>query len=134
MSTILVDNLTGKTSAGSITVTSEGGAATQSLQQGLAKCWAKFDLSGTATLNDSLNVSALSDLGTGNAQLTVVSAFNNATYAVTALSQYQNNTGQTIAEGPSDAATTSFEIFTRANDASLFDADINSAVVHGDLA
>jgi len=35
MSTILVDNLTGKTSAGSITVTSEGGAATQSLQQEL---------------------------------------------------------------------------------------------------
>jgi hypothetical protein len=29
MSTILVDNLTGKTSAGDITVTSEGGAATQ---------------------------------------------------------------------------------------------------------
>jgi hypothetical protein len=37
MSTILVDNLTGKTSAGDITVTSEGGAATMQLQQGLAK-------------------------------------------------------------------------------------------------
>ena len=42
MSTILVDNLTGKTSAGDITVTSEGGAATQSLQQGLAKVWVMF--------------------------------------------------------------------------------------------
>jgi hypothetical protein len=29
MSTILVDNLTGKTTAGDITVTSEGGAATR---------------------------------------------------------------------------------------------------------
>ena len=37
MSEIKVDTLTGKTSAGDITVTSEGGAATQSLQQGLAK-------------------------------------------------------------------------------------------------
>ena len=46
MSTILVDNLTGKTSAGDITVTSEGGAATQSLQQGLAKAWAGLTYSG----------------------------------------------------------------------------------------
>ena len=37
MSEIKVDTLTGKTSAGDITVTSEGGAATMQLQQGLAK-------------------------------------------------------------------------------------------------
>jgi len=123
--TIVADTLTHST-AGSI--------ATNYVVEGSAKAWAKFQLSGTATLNDSFNISALSDLGTGNAQLTVVSAFSNSNYAVTALSQYQNNTGQTLAEGPSDAATTSFEIYTRANDASTFDADINSAVVHGDLA
>jgi hypothetical protein len=37
MSTILVDNLTGKTSAGDITVTSEGGAATQSVAAGVGE-------------------------------------------------------------------------------------------------
>ena len=66
MSTILVDNLTGKTSAGSITVTSEGGAATQSLQQGLAKAWVNFNGTGTVAINDSLNVASLTDNGTGN--------------------------------------------------------------------
>ena len=116
------------------TIQSTGGGAATLTKQVAAKLWAKFDTSGTAALSDSFNVSALSDLGTGNTQLTAVSAFNNATYAVTALSQYQNNAGQVIAEGPSDAATNSFEIWTRANDASAFDADINSAVVHGDLA
>lgn len=65
MSTILVDNLTGKTSAGSITVTSEGGAATQSLQQGLAKCWVNFNGTGTIATRDSLNVSSLDDNATG---------------------------------------------------------------------
>ena len=39
MASILkVDELQGIATAGDITVTSEGGAATQSLQQGLAKC------------------------------------------------------------------------------------------------
>jgi hypothetical protein len=50
MSTILVDNLTGKTSAGDITVTSEGGAATMQLQQGLAKAWVNFNGTGTVAL------------------------------------------------------------------------------------
>jgi hypothetical protein len=75
MSTILVDNLTGKTSAGSITVTSEGGAATQSLQQGLAKAWINFDGTGTISTRDSLNVSSISDEGTGYYQYD----FTNAT-------------------------------------------------------
>ena len=66
MSEILVDNLTGKTSAGSITVYGEGGTVTQSLQQGLAKAWAKFDASsGTPTANDSFNLGSFTDTATG---------------------------------------------------------------------
>ena len=80
MSTILVDNLTGKTSAGSITVTSEGGAATQSLQQGLAKAWHNFDGTGTVAARDSFNISSLADNGTGVYTSTYTNAFNNTTY------------------------------------------------------
>jgi hypothetical protein len=64
MSEILVDNLTGKTSAGSVTVTSEGGAATQSLQQGLVKAWNTTSSDGT-TIYDSFNISSLGDFGSG---------------------------------------------------------------------
>ena len=53
MSEIKVDTLTGKTSAGDITVTSEGGAATMQLQQGLAKVWQNLDGSGTISTRDS---------------------------------------------------------------------------------
>tara|TARA_R100001509_G_scaffold162415_1_gene133972 strand:+ start:113 stop:523 length:411 start_codon:yes stop_codon:yes gene_type:complete len=74
MASILkVDELQGKTTAGDITVTSEGGAATQSLQQGLAKAWCIFNGQlATPVLNDSLNCSSLTDSGTGvyNPQLT----------------------------------------------------------------
>ena len=66
MASILkVDELRGIVSAGDITVTSEGGAATQSLQQGLAKAWGNVDGDTGPTLRDSLNVAALTDVGTG---------------------------------------------------------------------
>ena len=66
MASILkVDALQGITSAGDITVTSEGGAATQSLQQGLAKGFCMFDQRGDFTsVNDivnSLNISSVTD-------------------------------------------------------------------------
>ena len=79
MSTILVDNLTGKTSAGSITVTSEGGAATQSLQQGLAKAWASAN---QAALQDSLNVSSTTDNQSGDTTFTYSNAMVNDDYAI----------------------------------------------------
>jgi hypothetical protein len=66
MASILkVDALQGVTAAGSITITSEGGAATQSLQQGLAKAWVNFNGTGTIAIRDSLNVASLTDSGTG---------------------------------------------------------------------
>jgi hypothetical protein len=77
MSTILVDNLTGKTSAGSITVTSEGGAATQSLQQGLIKVWASIKGTGTVSTRDSVNQSSVTDHGTGAYSSNFTSAMSN---------------------------------------------------------
>jgi hypothetical protein len=81
MSTILVDNLTGKTSAGDITVTSEGGAATQSLQQGLAKAWVLFQGTGTVAIDDSHNTASISDVGTGQYTVNFSASMNNAFYA-----------------------------------------------------
>jgi hypothetical protein len=64
MSTIKADNLTGKTAAGSVTITA--GTATMALQEGVSKMWANVDGSvATASLVDSNNVSSVSDIGTG---------------------------------------------------------------------
>jgi hypothetical protein len=88
MSTILVDNLTGKTSAGSITVTSEGGAATQSLQQGLAKAWVNFNGTGTIAIRDSLSVSGLVDNAAGNYDVNFSNNMSNDDYSAPTASKF----------------------------------------------
>ncbi len=71
MSEILVNKLTGTSTAGDITVTSEGGLATMQLQQGLVKAWVNFDGSGAQdgsgnlTPRDSFNIASVTDLATG---------------------------------------------------------------------
>ena len=81
MSTLLLNTLTGKTSAGSIVVTGEGGSTTTNMQQGLCKGWALTDFAA-AQNDDSFNVSAYTDYAAGYGQLTWNNDFNNANYAV----------------------------------------------------
>ena len=85
MASILkVDALQGVTSAGDITVTSEGGSATQSLQQGLAKMWHQTDASsGTPATQDSLNLASITDNGVGNFTFAFTNNMNNNDYSFT---------------------------------------------------
>jgi len=83
MSEVITDKLTGKTAAGNIDVTSEGGAATMQLQQGLAKHFINFDASsGTPTSQDSFNVSSLTDSATGKFGINVANNYSNVTYSL----------------------------------------------------
>ena len=66
MSEILVNKLTGTSTAGSILVTGEGNSTTTNLQQGLAKFWIAHDGTGTPAAIDSFNVGSITDVGTGN--------------------------------------------------------------------
>jgi hypothetical protein len=95
MSEILVNKLTGKTTAGDITVTSEGGAATQSLQQGLAKAWVNFDgtASGAAS-RDSFNISGMTDDATGKYTASYTNSMSNGTYAFTTATVDGSTTGR----------------------------------------
>jgi hypothetical protein len=130
MSTILVDNLTGKTSAGSITVTSEGGAATQSLQQGLAKAWVNFNGTGTIASRDSLNVSGLVDNGTGDYTVNFSSSFNAADYCIS------GTAGGNRFLTPTDGSETSSSVRVRSQygDISYGDSTITCPHITGDLA
>ena len=49
---------------GTLTLTSEGGAATTDVTQGLTKAWGHFD--ADSVIDDSFNTSSLGDSGTGN--------------------------------------------------------------------
>tara|TARA_Y100000114_G_scaffold112763_1_gene106624 strand:+ start:1210 stop:1593 length:384 start_codon:yes stop_codon:yes gene_type:complete len=81
MSTLLVNTLTGTSTAGSISVTGEGNSTTTNLQQGLAKAWSCIDGIGTINLRDSFNTASLTDNGTGDYTATYSSAMNNDDYA-----------------------------------------------------
>ena len=66
MSTILVNTLTGTSTAGSIAVTSEGGSATTNLQNGLIKAFATINAyTATTEANNTFNISSTTDDGAG---------------------------------------------------------------------
>jgi len=82
MSEIKVDTLTGKTTAGNITVTSEGGAATFQMQQGLAKSWVSIEQVAPTVL-DSFAISSIVDNATGDMELNLTNSLANTDYVVT---------------------------------------------------
>lgn len=81
MSEVITDKLTGRATAGDVTITSEGGSATMQLQQGVAKAWVNFNGTGTIASRDSFNNSSLTDRGTGKYTSTVSNAMGNANYS-----------------------------------------------------
>ena len=122
-------------------ITSEGGAVTSNLVQGLAKEWVNFDGSGTVAIRDSFNVSSIADNGTGTYQIVLATAmgnttFTNCTNAVTTIdtgAQAFNFTSASI------VSTTSIGVATRREDnnapsLSVTDAEQNAVSTFGDLA
>jgi|14BtaG_2_1085337.scaffolds.fasta_scaffold61629_2 hypothetical protein len=142
MSTILVDNLTGKTSAGDITVTSEGGAATQSLQQGLAKAWTRQDQRSTLSTVSSFNFSSASDVGTGHVQISFSNNMSDANYNVVGMNGYEDGTSNEfmVAIGlrrgvPPTSSTYNTQSVNALNSATGgTDSDNQMTAVFGDLA
>ena len=93
MSTLVIDTIQGKTTAGSINVRGEGSNNTN-LQQGLLKAWhrAEGDIS-TVAYNDSFNFASITDNGTGNYTSTLSNAMNNANYSISVESDMGGGNG-----------------------------------------
>jgi hypothetical protein len=131
MSEIITDKLTGKTSAGDVTITSEGGSATMQLQQGVAKAWNNFNGTGTIASRDSFSVSSISDNGTGSTTLTFSNAFNSADYVL----NYTNGYGASVNFTTTAPTTTTALIQSyRTDSGASQDRTYNLVAVHGDLA
>lgn len=141
-SKILVDELAGKTAAGNITVTSEGGSATMQLQQGLAKAWINFNGTGTITTRDSLNISSITDDGTGDYITTVTSAFNNNDYSIVGNAAPNYASGWALnlqimhrdGNQEQDNSTTTQQFQTTDANTILYDPIYITHNLHGDLA
>ena len=92
MSTVVLDTITGKStattitigstpvvsaSANSMTIRGEGTAQT-SIQQGLCKAWASINSNGTFSTHDSFNQSSATDNGGGDHTTTYTNSFSSA--------------------------------------------------------
>ena len=80
MSTLLINTLTGTSTAGSISVTGEGNSTTTNLQQGLAKAWVSHQHADT--IDYSFNLSSIGDSGTGDFIFNFDSNMANTKYVV----------------------------------------------------
>ena len=94
MATLKTNTLTGTTTAGSIAVTGEGNSTTTNLQQGLCKCWIRFNGTGTIATDDSFNVSGITDEGTGSYTVTINNDMANDDYAYYGFSSRDNSASQ----------------------------------------
>ena len=82
MSTLVIDTIQGKTTAGSINVRGEGSNNTN-LQQGLAKSWNNINGDDSASI-DSFNAASFTDAGTGMYKWAFSNNMETATYVSTA--------------------------------------------------
>ena len=135
MSTILVNTLTGTSTAGSIAVTGETSSNTTNLQQGLCKAWCFLD-GYDAAIHDSFNVSHETDEGTGAHQVSFTSNMNNVTFAI-ANNRSRSDTGRTGYDEMTcnDKATDGFSLNTsQTSNNTGQDNSVLDAHIMGDLA
>ena len=153
MSTVILDTITGKStattitigstpvvsaSANSMTIRGEGSNQT-SIQQGLAKAWYVFDSLNT-TLDDSLNISSMTSRATGCQYGNFTNNMNSLHYTnpsigspVASGSMATDNTNRSLIASADTTARNSVNLFGTDN-VTVIDEENIQSVVHGDLA
>ena len=155
MSTVILDTITGKStattitigstpvvsaSANSMTIRGEGTAQT-SIQQGLAKSWIHLKGADTFANVDSFNVSGATDNGTGDHSISINNDMASNTYSATGMSkQTSGQAGQNLRiDDDADQTNAMRSDFVRVNttdggNSSFADSNIVCVAIHGDLA
>jgi len=149
MSEVILDTITGKStattitigstpvvsaSANSMTIRGEGTAQT-SIQQGLAKMFVSVNQGGSQSINESFNVSSIADGGTGLTEATLTNAHSDANYVPVATIIIASNRRVVIGSQSSHTASiVKYDVFQESSYSTL--ADVSSVVgnTHGDLA
>ena len=148
MSTVVLDTITGKStattitigstpvvsaSANSMTIRGEGTAQT-SIQQGLIKGWIRFDGSGTIAIDDSFNYASIADNGTGDYTATLSTAMGNVNYAPVAGAGDVDYGAKIDLEHSATNTTTAMRLRTAGTNSGTGDTDLVAIHIAGDLA
>jgi len=115
-------------STGIVTIVGEGGSTTTNLQQGLAKALVQV-VSGGGSLDDSFNISGITDDGTGVHTLAINNNMANDDYAV------PSSTGGSNTFGTIDSyATGTYRTVQKDTSNQAVEDILTVNTVHGDLA
>lgn len=123
----------------SLTVTSEGGAVTTSVQQGLAKAWIDVP-AGLGSINASFNVSSLDDDGEGDGGINYTSSMSGTTYSVQCTSDDAATSVSVrvcdVSQGTVAAGAVDFELYAVSSTSNRSNSDSQRGflTIHGDLA
>jgi hypothetical protein len=151
MSTVILDTITGKStattitigstpvvsaSANSMTIRGEGSNQT-SIQQGLAKVWCNFEGDGTVAISDSFNTSGITDNTTGDYTIAIATDMANINYSLTASgvvddSSYQVFTAIDHDRGGLEVGEVNLNIIS--DGGGFTDSELLCFTVQGDLA
>ena len=147
MSTVILDTITGKStattipigstpvvsaSANSMTIRGEGSAQT-SIQQGLAKCWVNVGQAASYSTRDSFNLSSHGDEGTGKSRLTFTTNFGSANHSASGMASNLNNfLGNDNTTHEQTSSTLQVATYDAGN--TIQDGVFVTVSIHGDLA
>lgn len=131
--------MTGKITVGTIQDTAGTTIASTFVTSGVAKAWVDFE--GSSTIDKSLNMSTITDNGTGDYTLTYTTAFDSLNYiyngscAINTTSNAVHMLNQIDAAGGRLAGSLRVESFytNSSNNRPNFDAAHCNALFHGDL-
>ena len=147
MSTVILDTITGKStattitigstpvvsaSANSMTIRGEGTAQT-SIQQGLAKSWLQYN-QVTPAITDSLNIGSVTDTAAGDFTPNYTNAMSGLTYAVPSAGGMLNTDASGRISETNPTNTSSYQVTTTNSSGSKADYTGNSCSTFGDLA
>ena len=147
MSTVVLDTITGKStattitigstpvvsaSANSMTIRGEGSAQT-SIQQGLAKSWLQFQ-QVTPAITGSFNIGSVTDTGAGDFTPNYTNAMSGLRYAVTSAGGMLNTDASGRISETNPTNTSSYQVTTTNSGGTKADHTGNSCATFGDLA
>ncbi len=117
-------------------------AAINHVMEGSAKSWVDLSGLGSPAIDDSLNASSVTDVGTGNRRINFASAMSNANYSVLAgMIEDGNTNGNRGASGHQveNKTTALYQYFvffgsSASSDGGASDVAVDGGSVLGDLA
>ena len=112
--------------------TSDGGAVTQNLVQGLAKCWVNIVGTSTAAFRDSFNAASFTDVSTGQYTTTFSNNMSNDDFSAPVGGQ--DTTARSNVHTSFEEQTTSTLRIMHFEGGGATDCVRIGATIHGDLA